>query len=130
MGASVLKYCCVILIMDIVTVTLLLLLASFSFPTGYFLGVYTEDEISKFSSKIHADKIFGIYLVSIEMAVLVLLSLFVQESYFLITLIIIMLFDLIFSAFYSVLKYDFIRLITYQILFFGVTEFILIIQAL
>ena len=116
--------------MDIVTVTLLLLLASFSFPTGYFLGVYTEDEISKFSSKIHADKIFRIYLIFIEMAVLVLLSLFVQESYFLITLIIIMLFDLIFSAFYSVLKYDFIRLIIYQILFFGVTEFILIIQAL
>jgi hypothetical protein len=110
---------------NLLSATFLLLLGSFSFPFGYLLGVYTEEEITSISRAVKSDKIFGWYFIAVEILLLSVLYAGLQ-AYFVVALAAIMLINLALSAFYTVIKYDFVRLILYQILFLAATIILLI----
>jgi ABC-type phosphate transport system permease subunit len=102
--------------LGIISNVLLLLLVSASFPVGYFIGTYTESEIENASKRIKIEKIFAVPTILIEVAILAFFFAINSDGYFLVAGIIIVA-NLVLSAFHSVLKSDFVKIVEYQVIF-------------
>lgn len=104
------------LINDVVAI----LLASFSFPVGYLVGSYTDSEISGISKRINIGRLFGLYLLAVEL-VIILVAYRYAGDYYVIILDISAILNISASALYTSIKFDLIRMINYQVIFLVVS---------
>ncbi|MCL5009416.1 MAG: hypothetical protein M1433_00310 [Candidatus Parvarchaeota archaeon] len=100
--------------------TLLMLLVSLSFPTGYLIGVFTDSEIEAFAEKLHIDRVLTIYFVAIEVLVLLTL-LYLGSSVYIVMVAAIIVANLIFSALHAAARTDMTKIVMYGMVTFFAT---------
>ncbi len=106
--------------LSIMSNILLLLLVSASFPVGYLIGTYTESEIDVISEKIKIDHILNIYFIFLEVLIMLLLVYFDSQFYVTVAAIIVII-NLVLSAFYTAIKADLVKIAGYGIVFLVLT---------
>lgn len=102
--------------LSLINEVIALLLSSFSFPAGYLIGAYTDSEISGVSKRIGIVRIFGLYFLVLEIAIL-LIAYGYADNFYIVILDVVTVSNVAVSALYTAIKFDLIKLINYQVIF-------------